>query len=285
VVTRVRLGTSQTGAMVFATLTIVTAISLFPIYSIVLTAFKQPADITAGGVSPLIAPTLDNFKALIGLVPSEFHFDLWLHFRNTLIAAFGSTLLSVVVGTPAAYAFARLRFPGRDAGLAALLIIRLLPPIATVIPIYLIMRQVGLLDTVFSLILAYATFNIPFYVWMMYSFFVDLPRELEEAAQIDGATRWQTYLIVMLPLAKPGIAASAIFSMVLAWNDFLFAAVLTSKNAPTLPLLVSGFVTDMGTAWGIMMAAGSVIVTPILVFTLFAQQHLLRGMTGGAVKT
>lgn len=282
---RFALGTRNTGIAVFAILAAATAVSLFPIYVIVLTAFKPPLTITQGGVSPFITLTLDNFMALVGLLPSEFHFDLWLHFRNTLMAAFGSTFLAIIIGTPAAYAFARVRFPGRDLGLAALLIIRLLPPIATVIPMYLIMRQAGLLDTVFALILSYATFNIPFYVWMMYSFFVDLPRELEEAAQIDGATRWQTFTIVMLPLAKPGMAAAAIFSVILAWNDFLFAAVLTSRNAPTLPLLVSGFVTDMGTAWGIMMAAGSVIVTPVLVFTLFAQKHLLRGMTGGAVKT
>jgi multiple sugar transport system permease protein len=271
-------------ATVYVALTGAAVISLFPIYIIILTAFRGPMDVASGSVSPFFVPTLDNFRALFGITKSDFHFDLGLHFRNTVMAAVGSTLLSVIVGTPAAYAFARVRFRGNRVGMLFLLLVRLLPPIASVIPLYLIMRQVNLLDTVFALILAYTTFNLPFYVWMMYSFFTDLPKELEEAAEVDGASRWQTFYKIMLPLSGPGLAASAIFSMILAWNDFLFAVVLTREDAVTLPLLVSGFITDMGVAWGIMMAAGTVIVLPVLVFTLFAQKHLLRGMTGGAMK-
>ena len=277
-------GKRRTDLLVFAALVIATVISLFPIYLIVLTALKQPLDITSGGVGPFITPTADNFLALFGLITSEFNFDLWLHFRNTMLAAAGSTTLAIIVGTPAAYAFARVRFPGSAAGLSVLLATRLLPPIAVVIPLYLLMRSFGLLDTVFALILAYTTFNLPFYVWLMFGFFVDLPKELEEAATIDGATRWQTFYLVMLPLSLPGLVAASIFSLVLAWNDFIFAIVLTGHKTPTLPLLVAGFITDMGVSWGIMMAAGSVIVLPVLVFTLLAQKHMLRGLTGGAVK-
>ncbi len=277
-------GRSGADAAVFAALVVATVAMLFPIYMIVLTAIKQPMDITSGTVSPFITPTAEHFLQLFGVKESEFHFDLWLHFRNTVMAAVGSTALAIIVGAPAAYAFARVRFRGSLVSMTFLLVTRLLPPIATVIPLYLIMRQLGLLDTVFALILAYTTFNLPFFVWMMFSFFADLPKELEEAASMDGATRWQTFLLVMLPLSLPGIFAASIFSLVLAWNDFLFAVVLTSRNAPTLPLLVSGFVTDMGVSWGIIMAAGSVIVIPVLVFTLLTQKHLLRGMTRGAVK-
>ena len=203
-----------------------------------------------GDVRLLFTPTLDNYLALIGLRPSEFQFDLGLHFRNSLFAASGSTVLALLLGTPAAYAFARIRFRGARPGMLFLLALRLLPPIATVIPLFLIMRNLFLLDTVFALILAYTTFNLPFIVWMMYSFFLDLPRELEEAALIDGASRLQAFIKVILPLSLPGLAAAAIFSMVLSWNDFIFAVTLTARNAPTLPLMVSGFVTDLGRLLG-----------------------------------
>jgi ABC-type glycerol-3-phosphate transport system permease component len=279
-----RLGARAQDILVLAALVIATLIMLFPIFLVLVTSFKTPIDITSTSLKLFFTPTLENYLALVGLRPSEFQFDLWLHFRNSVIAAAGSTALAVLLGVPAAYAFARVRFRGSQSGMLFLLAMRLLPPIATVIPLFLIMRQVGLLDTVFALILAYTTFNLPFFVWMMYSFFLDLPRELEEAALIDGATRWQAFVKVILPLSRPGLAASAIFCMVLAWNDFLFAVTLTGRNAPTLPLLVSGFVTDMGVAWGIMMAAGSVIVVPVVLFTLFTQRHLVRGMTAGAVK-
>lgn len=270
--------------MTLLALALATIVMLFPIYVIVATSFKTPIDVTSPRLNLLFQPTLDNYLALVGLIPSEFRFDLFLHFRNSVLAAAGSTLLAVIVGTPAAYAFARISFRGRQQGMLILLGTRLLPPIAAVIPLFLIMRSVGLLDTVFGLVIAYTTFNLPFFVWLMHSFFLDLPKELEEAAKMDGATSWQTFFRIMLPLSRPGLAASTIFCMVLSWNDFLFAVTLTGRNAPTLPLLVSGFVTDMGVSWGIMMAAGTVIVTPVLIFTLLVQRHLLRGMTAGAVK-
>ena len=271
-------------ALVLAALVAVTIVFLFPIYTVVATSFKLPIDVVSETFDLLFTPTLDNYLALVGLRPSEFHFDLGLHFRNSLLAASGSTLLALLLGTPAAYAFARVRFRGARPGMLFLLALRLLPPIATVIPLFLIMRSVGLLDTVSALILAYTTFNLPFIVWMMYSFFLDLPRELEEAALIDGATRLQAFVKVILPLSLPGLAAAAIFSMVLSWNDFIFAVTLTARDAPTLPLMVSGFVTDLGVSWGIMMAAGSVIVVPVLIFTFFTQRYLLRGVTAGAMR-
>jgi multiple sugar transport system permease protein len=271
-------------ALVLAALAAATVVFLFPIYTVVATSFKLPIDVVAETFSLLFTPTLDNYLALVGLRPSEFHFDLGLHFRNSLLAASGSTILALLLGTPAAYAFARVRFRGGRPGMLFLLALRLLPPIATVIPLFLIMRSIGLLDTVLALILAYTTFNLPFIVWMMYSFFLDLPRELEEAALIDGATRLQAFVKVILPLSLPGLAAAAIFSMVLSWNDFIFAVTLTARDAPTLPLMVSGFVTDLGVSWGIMMAAGSVIVVPVLIFTFFTQRYLLRGVTAGAMK-
>jgi multiple sugar transport system permease protein len=270
--------------LVLLTLVVATVAFFFPIYTILSVSFKAPIDIMATPIKWLFRPTVDNYLALVGLRPSEFQFNLPLHFRNSLIVAGGSTLLSLVLGTPAAYAFARVPFRGQSAGLLFLLALRMLPPITTVIPLFLLMRNLRLLDTHIALILAYTTFNLPFIVWMLRSFFLDLPQELEEASWIDGATRWQGFLRVILPLSAPGLVASSIFSLMLSWNDFLFAVILTSRKAPTLPMLVAGFTTEMGVSWGIMMAAGSVVVVPVLIFTLFVQRYLVMGLTSGAVK-
>jgi multiple sugar transport system permease protein len=272
------------GLFVTAVLLLATLVFLFPIIMIVATSFKAPIDILALPPRWVFEPTLENYEALLGFRPSAFHFDLPLHFRNSVLASGGTTVLSLVLATPAAYAFARLEFRGRHLGLITLLALRMLPPIATVIPLFLLMRNLHLLDTIPGLILAYTTFNLPFIVWLMRSFFLDLPKALEDASLIDGATHWQAFRLVMLPLCGPGLVASAIFGLMLAWNDFIFAIVLTNRDATTLPVLASGFITDMGTAWGIMMAAGTVIVMPVLIFTLFIQRYLVEGLGAGAVK-
>lgn len=270
--------------LVMLALCLLTVIFFFPIYTVLSVSFKSPIDIMATPIKWVFRPTMDNYLALAGILPSEFQFNLPLHFRNSLIVATGSTLLSLVLGTPAAYAFARVPFRGQSSALIFLLGLRMLPPITTVIPLFLLMRELHLLDTQMALILAYTTFNLPFIVWMLRSFFIDLPQELEEASWIDGATRWQSFVRVILPLSAPGLVAASIFSLMLSWNDFIFAVILTSRKAPTLPMLVAGFTTEMGVSWGIMMAAGSVIVVPVLLFTLFVQRYLVMGLTSGAVK-
>jgi ABC-type glycerol-3-phosphate transport system permease component len=256
----------------------------FPIFMVVSVSFKAPIDIMATPPRWLSSPTFENYAALLGWRPSEFQFDLALHFRNSVLAASGATFLSILLGTPAAYAFARQRFRGNQPTLLFLLAVRMLPPIATVIPLFLVMRQLRLIDSTAGLVIAYTTFNLPFIIWIMRSFFLDLPAELEEASFIDGATRWQAFRLVILPLSAPGIVASTIFGLMLAWNDFLFAIILTSRNAPTLPVMTAGFVTDQGVSWGIMMAAGTIIILPVLAFTLFVQRYLVSGLTTGALK-
>jgi ABC-type glycerol-3-phosphate transport system permease component len=278
-----RLRRRSFDGLALAVLAAATLVMIFPILIILSTSFKQPADVAAGTLV-LFRPTWENYLALVGIVPSEFHFDLMLHFRNSILAAAGSTALAVLLGTPAAYAFARVRFRGRVPAMLFLLLMRLLPPIATVIPLFLIMRTLHLLDTVLGLVLAYSSFNLPFFIWIMYSFFVDLPKDIEDAARIDGATGWQAFARVMLPLSRPGLVAASIFAMIMAWNDFLFAVTLTGREAATLPLLIAGFITDVGVSWGTMMAAGSIIVVPVLLFAIVTQQHLVRGMTAGAMK-
>lgn len=269
---------------VTALLVVATLVFLLPILVMIAVSFKAPVDVIATPPHWLFRPTLDNYLALMGVRPSEFQINLLLHFRNSVAATGGATFLSLALAAPAAYAFGRLRFRGARPVLFFLLALRMLPPIATVIPLYLLMRGLHLLDTIAGLIIAYTTFNLPFIVWVLRSFFLDLPADLEEAALIDGATRWECLYKVILPLSAPGIVASGIFALMLAWNDFLFAVILTSRQAPTLPVLTAGFITEMGTSWGVAMAAGTVIVLPVLFFTLFVQRYMVVGLTSGAVK-
>ena len=161
---------------------------------------------------------------------------------------------------------------------------RLVPPVVLIIPIYILWRNFDLLDTHVGLILAYLTFALPFVIWMMRGFLLDIPIELEEAAMIDGASRFQALLRVVLPLAAPGLAATAIFVILLAWNDFFFALMLTSGNARTVTPYIGGFITDKAVLWGRLYASSAIIMLPVLIFGLAVQKQLAHGLTGGAVK-
>src|SRR6266496_3315355 len=159
-----------------------------------------------------------------------------------------------------------------------------IPPIVLIIPIYILFRNLDLLDTHLGLILAYLTFSLPFVIWMMRGFLLDIPIELEEAAMIDGASRFQALVRVVLPLAAPGLAATAIFVILLAWNDFFYALILTSGNARTVTPYIGGFITDKAILWGRLYASSAIIMVPVLVFGLAVQKQLAHGLTGGAVK-
>ncbi len=211
--------------------------------------------------------------------------DFVTAFVNSLVVSFGAVLLSLCVGVPTAYALARFPFRGRSLLFLSLLIMRMLPPIAVLVPMYVLFNKAGLVNTRFSVVLAYTTFSLPLVVWIMRGFFEELPMELEESAWIDGATRWQTFARVVLPLVRPEIVAAAILSLVLAWNDFLFAAVLTNSATRTLPVLMAAYSGgDTGIDWGSMTASGMLVVLPVIVFSLFAQRHLITGLSSGAVK-
>jgi multiple sugar transport system permease protein len=198
-----------------------------------------------------------------------------------------STALAMIMGTLAAYALARFRLPRRlDARLALwILSTRMFPPIVTAVPIFLLMRDLRLLNTLAALVVVYAAFNLPFVVWMMRGFFREIPRELEEAALVDGDSRMGALRRVVLPLVAPGLAATAVFCLIISWNEFLFALVLTQTDASmTLPVGIAGRVTQYEIRWGVMSAAGVVAMTPILVFALAVQRYLVRGLSLGAVK-
>jgi multiple sugar transport system permease protein len=205
-------------------------------------------------------------------------------FVNSLIIAFGSTALSVILGTVAAYAFSRFRVPLKDDLLFFILSTRMMPPIAVAIPIYLMYRELGLSDTRLGMILLYTSVNVSLAVWLLKGFIDEIPREYEEAAMIDGYTRLQAFRKVVLPQAATGIVATAIFCLIFAWNEYAFAVLLTSGEAQTAPPFIPIIIGEGGQDWPAVAAGTTLFLLPILIFTVLLRKHLLRGITFGAVR-
>jgi multiple sugar transport system permease protein len=209
------------------------------------------------------------------------------HFVNSLVVGALSTLLALLAGVPAAYSLSRLRWPAGWTGSISSWILsqRLLPPIVTVLPLFLMMRSASLLDSLTGLILVYAAFNLPFVIWMMRGFFDEVPRDLEEAALLDGESRAGALWRILLPVVRPGIAATAVFCLIAAWNEFLFALILAQTDAAmTLPVGIAARVTQYEIRWGAMSAGGILAIVPVLIFAALAQRHLVRGLSFGSVK-
>ena len=205
-------------------------------------------------------------------------------FVNSLVIAFGSTFCAVALGTLAAYAFSRFRIPLADDLLFFILSTRMMPPIAVAIPIYLMYRELGLTDTKLGMILLYTAVNVSLAVWLLKGFIDEIPREYEEAAMVDGYTRLQAFRRVVLPQAVTGIAATAIFCMIFAWNEYAFAVLLTSGEAQTAPPFIPQIIGEGGQDWPAVAAGTTIFLVPILVFTVLLRRHLLRGITFGAVR-
>jgi multiple sugar transport system permease protein len=236
-------------------------------------------------------PTLANYLAFVrpsgtrGIVGSRAAENTLPGIGNSLLAASGTAALNVALGTLAGYAFARLRFPGRTALLLLYLGSRMVPGIALIVPLYLVVQRLGLLDTRAALVLTYLTFTLPFTIWLLKSYFQGIPRELEEAALVDGCS-WPGMLRrVLLPAAAPGLVAAAMFAFMTAWNDYLFAVILTSSMAAkTAPVVVAGFATDVTTERTLMAAGGVLAVIPPLVLAFVFQRLIVQGLVSGAVK-
>jgi multiple sugar transport system permease protein len=227
---------------------------------------------------PLIfTPTLENYKAL-------WHGAFSASFVNSLLSASLSTALALLLGVPAAYALSRRVGRGKHTLSFAILVTRMAPPIAFTIPFFLFYRWIGLLDTVAGLVLVYTSFNLPLVIWMMQPFFETVPRSLEEAALVDGARTRTIFIQIVLPIVAPGIAATAILCFLYAWNDFFFALILTRTNARTAPVAVVNFMNYEGWEWGKIAAGGSLVMAPVLVFSLAVRRYLVSGLTSGAVK-
>lgn len=226
-------------------------------------------------------PTLEHYHD--AFVTRSF----WHYLLTSAIVAVASTICALVLGTLAAYALARFRLPyDLDRRLSLwILSTRMFPAIVTAVPLFLMMRDLRLLNTKAALIIVYTAFNLPFVVWMMRGFFDEVPRDLEEAALVDGDSRMGALVRIVLPLVAPGLAATAVFCLIVSWNEFLFALVLTQTDASmTLPVAIAGRVTQFEIKWGVMSAAGAVAIVPILVFAMAMQKYLVRGLSMGAVK-
>ena len=222
-------------------------------------------------------PTLENYRVLwTGNFPRSF--------ANSVAASASSTALSLLIGVPAAYALSRWRFRVRRAVALWILSTRMAPPIAFTIPFFLAYRYLHLLDTVTGLVVIYLTFNLALVIWMMQSFFDSVPRELEEAAWIDGCTVWGAFRRIALPLAAPGVAATGVLCFILSWNDFFFALILTRTSAMTAPVAIVNFMQYEGWEWGKIAAAGSLVMLPVIVFTFFVRSYLVHGLLAGGIK-
>jgi multiple sugar transport system permease protein len=268
-----------TALAIYTALTVLTVAFLFPLVWIIGLSLKTRLQVFASPPLFLWWPTIENYVAVLGRA------DFVQAFVNSLLISAGAVGLSLLVGVPAAYALARFSFFGRNTLFFALLAMRMLPPIAVLVPMYVLFSAFGLTTTRGSVILAYTTFSLPLVVWIMRGFFEDLPRELEESAWVDGATRLRAFLYVVLPLIKPGLVAACILCLQLAWNDFLFAAVLTNNASRTLPVLMAAFSGgDTGVDWGGMTASGVLVILPVILFAFLAQRHLVAGLSSGAVK-
>lgn len=252
-----------------------------PLVWMVLTSLKSNREITQDGT---VIPTVFTVENYISLFSGR-QFGSYLF--NSVVITSLSVLVALVIGTQAAYVLARFRLVGgleRYLG-PALLIVRLLPPIVIIVPIFLAAQQLGLLNSRLSLIVVYATFNVTIVVWMMESFFREIPVDLEEAAMVDGDTRFTAFRRIVLPLAAPGLVATGIFTVITTYNEFLFALLLTSTPAAeTMPVGAATLIGRINVDWGAMAAAGVVGAVPIVIFSMFVQRHLVRGLTMGAVK-
>jgi multiple sugar transport system permease protein len=268
-------------AALYLSILAILAIAIFPFWWMVNTSFKQQIDIFGGVTLYPHNPTTNNYSRLF----DTYHFARYL--QNSLLVVSISVLFSLVLGTLAAYPLARfrLRFGLNQSALVIALVVRMLPPILLVIPLYIVLARWNLLNTRLGLILIYSGLNTSFVIWMMQSFLAEIPRDIEEAAMVDGDTRLTALRRVVIPLAAPGLAATAIFSVIATYNDFLLALSLTSTpDSQTVPVGVSTLIGKIQIEYGPMAAAGVIGALPIIIFALLVQRHFVRGLTLGAVK-
>jgi multiple sugar transport system permease protein len=248
---------------------------MFPFLWLVQLAFRPAADIFDDAL--LFTPTLQAFTSLL-------QGNFLKSFGNSLMVSTLSTVLSLVIGVPAAYALARWNFRGRSQVALWILVTRMAPPIAFTIPFYLAYRWLGLQDTIVGLAIVYLTFNLAIVIWLMQTFFEAVPPALEEAAYIDGCGVWQAFWRVTLPLSAPGLAATAVLCFIFAWNDFFYALILTRTQAVTAPVAIVNFLQYEGWEWSRIAASGTLVMFPVVIFTVLVRRWLVRGLTAGGLK-
>ncbi|RVT70264.1 carbohydrate ABC transporter permease [Agrobacterium sp. CNPSo 2736] len=267
----------------------------FPIYFWTSVAFRDAKDIF--NWPPIIAdfqPTVRNFEQVFGISfgfardasvsPGGGNFYMGPRLWDSIVVASLSTVLAIVVATLASYALSRMNFRGRHDFVNWVLSTRMMPPVAVAIPMFFIFKQFSLLDTYVGIILIHGLMNLPLAVLLLKSFFDDIPAEIDESALLDGASRWTIFRRIVLPMAKGGIAATAVLCFIFSWTEFLFVLTLTQTGIKTVPVVSSTFVTSIGTAWGNMAALGAAAIVPAFIVILLVQRHLVRGLTMGSLK-
>jgi multiple sugar transport system permease protein len=251
---------------------------IVPVIVLFLTSFKTQIQIMEKGFGWFFMPTLMNYSNV--LLEQGF----LRYMTNSLIVGLASTFFTLVIGGFASYALVRFNFFGKGTISFGTLLLRMIPPAVLVVPIYVLWSYFGLADTLLGLVIIYVGLNLPFTIWVLISFIADVPVELEEAAVVDGCGPWRIFFTIILPLIKPGLAAAAIFTFRIAWNEFILALVLTNRVTRTLPVATTIYLTDTGVEWGNITAMGTLVALPAIIFTFLAAKQLIAGLTAGAVK-
>ncbi len=272
-------------ALVHLTLVVATIAALYPVLWVISLAFTNAQTPTAR-VLPIPSPfSLDNFRAVTGTFDPAGRWIFGRQLANSLVVSLATAFVGVAIATPAAYALARFRFLGKDRGVWLLMATQMFPGVATLIPLYLILQGLHLLDSRAGLVLVYATTAVPFCVMQLRSAFESIPVDLEEAAMVDGASRFQAFRMVALPAARPAIAVTGLFAFMSAWNEFILAATLLSReDAFTLPVALQRYVGEHGASWGHFAAGAIVVSIPVMALFYVAQRHIVSGLTAGGVK-
>jgi multiple sugar transport system permease protein len=274
------LGERLQSAAAYAVLLTLALVVIFPFYWMTITSFKSEEQMRS--LSSMFWPSpavWENYEQLLGRTD----FAAW--YRNSIVVSVSSTFLATAIGTIGAYALARLRFLGRAFLASTVLITYLVPPSILFIPLYAQIRSLGLADSLAGLIAAYPSFTVPFVTWLLMGYFESIPEELEEAAMIDGATRFGAFWRVVLPLAAPGVLAAGLYAFTQAWNEFLYALVfITDVKLRTLPVGLSTFITGDVYGWGYLMSGAVLTTLPVIAAYMYLQRYMVEGLTAGGVK-
>jgi len=258
---------------------LVVVFAIAPYAWMVLTSIRPDADLSTFPLSYMPSHvTLEHYVTL--LQQTSFLQNLF----NSLVIAAGAVVVGLLTSVPAAYAFSRFRFRGRQVLMTQFLVINMFPVVLLIIPLFVLMRNFHLLDTYFGIIIGHSTFAIPFAVWMLTSYMNGIPREVDEAAMMDGATRLQTIRLVILPLLMPGIVTTAIYIFVTSWNEYLFAMMLSGDHVRTVTVALQLFIGEFTVQWGLLTAGGTLVAIPVTILFLIVQRRLVGGLTAGAVK-
>lgn len=274
---------SRTGRAVHLVLVALSILwTLFPLYWILVTSFKENWEVLIWPPSALpLSPTLDNYVKL--MVVDRFYTYVF----NSLVVSVGATVLSLILGSLASYGLVRVGLPRRLSNLFLVwvLVIRMIPPITIVIPLFTMLRSVGLLDTRLGLVIAYQVYTLPYVTWLLYGFLSTIPRDLDEAALVDGASRLQSLVHVLLPAMAPGLVAVSMLSVIMAWNEFLYALILVnSPDKYTVTVIVANYIQEFTIDWGRLSASGMVSMLPVLALTFYVQKYVIRGIAFGGVR-